>query len=73
MKGRSVILDEIGDRQCAALLVDGRIEELSIDPDGDVVLPGAIFRAVADRPMKGRRVITHSNYSITRYSTFRSN
>lgn len=54
MKGRSVILDEIGDRQCAALLVDGRIEELAIDPDGDVVLPGAIFRAVADRPMKGQ-------------------
>jgi ribonuclease G len=54
MIGRVVILDEIGDRQMAALVVDGRLEELSIDPDGDVVLPGAIYRAVADRPVKGQ-------------------
>lgn len=54
MKGRVVILDEVNERQCAALLVDGRLEELSIDPDGDVPLPGAIYRAVADRPMKGQ-------------------
>ena len=54
MKGRVVILDEIAERQCAALLVDGRLEELSIDPADDVALPGAIYRAVADRPMKGQ-------------------
>lgn len=54
MKGRIVILDEVGDQQCAALLVDGRLEELSIDPVGDIPLPGAIYRAVADRPMKGQ-------------------
>jgi Ribonuclease G/E len=54
MKGRVLVLDEIGGRQAAALLVDGRLEELAIDPDGDMPLPGAIFRAVADRPMKGQ-------------------
>ncbi len=54
MKGRVVILDEVSERSCAALVVDGKLEELSIDPNGDQVLPGAIFRAVADRPMKGQ-------------------
>lgn len=54
MKGRVLVLDHIADRQAAALLVDGRLEELAIDPDGDVPLPGAIYRAVADRPVKGQ-------------------
>ena len=54
MKGRVVILDEMDERQMAALLVDGRLEEVSIDPEGDVPLPGAIYRAVADRPVKGQ-------------------
>lgn len=54
MKGRVLVLDEIGGRQAAALMIDGRLEELAIDPDGEVVLPGAIYRAVADRPVKGQ-------------------
>ena len=54
MKGRVLVLDEIGGRQAAALMVDGRLEELAIDPEGDVILPGAIYRAVADRPVKGQ-------------------
>lgn len=54
MKGRVLVLDEIAGRQAAALMVDGRLEELAIDPEGDVVLPGAIYRAVADRPVKGQ-------------------
>jgi len=54
MKGRVLVLDEIAGRQAAALLVDGLLEELAIDPEGDVPLPGAIFRAVADRPVKGQ-------------------
>lgn len=53
MKGRVVHLDEIEGRGAAALVVDGRLEELLVDPEGDVVLPGAIYRAVADRPVKG--------------------
>jgi Ribonuclease G/E len=54
MKGRVVILDELGGRAAAALLVDGQLAELAIDPKGDEALPGAIYRAVADRPMKGQ-------------------
>lgn len=54
MKGRLLVLDEIEGRQVAALLVDGRVEELAIDPVEDLVLPGAIYRAVADRPVKGQ-------------------
>ncbi len=54
MKGRLLVLDEIDGRQAAALLVDGQVEELAIDPEGEVVVPGAIYRAVADRPVKGQ-------------------
>jgi ribonuclease G len=54
MIGRVVILDELAGQQAAALVVDGRLEELLVDPVGDVPLPGAIYRAVADRPMKGQ-------------------
>ncbi|MDO8882075.1 MAG: ribonuclease E/G [Pseudotabrizicola sp.] len=54
MKGRVVILDDIDGRQVAALVVDGRLEELSVDPDTDAPLPGAIYRAIADRPVKGQ-------------------
>jgi ribonuclease G len=54
MKGRVVILDQLGDQGAACLMVDGQLSELSVDPVGDTCLPGAIFRAVADRPMKGQ-------------------
>lgn len=52
--GRIVLLDQIKGREAAALLVDGQIEELAIEPADDAILPGAIYRAVADRPMKGQ-------------------
>lgn len=51
---RLVLLDMLKDRPAAALLVDGRIDDLAIDPADDKPLPGAIYRAVADRPMKGQ-------------------
>lgn len=54
MKGRLLVLDEIDGRQAAALMVDGRLEELAIDPGEDLAIPGAIYRAVADRPVKGQ-------------------
>jgi ribonuclease G len=54
MKGRIVILDMIGDQAAAAMIVDGVLEDLAIDPAGDAALPGAIYRAVADRPVKGQ-------------------
>jgi len=49
-----LVLDEIDCRQAAALMLDGRLEELAIDPAGEVAIPGAIYRAVADRPVKGQ-------------------
>ncbi len=54
MIGRVVVLDEVNGQPAAALLVDGKLEELLVDPAGDTALPGAIYRAVADRPMKGQ-------------------
>ncbi|TCP60297.1 Rne/Rng family ribonuclease [Rhodovulum bhavnagarense] len=54
MKGRVVILDRIGTRAAAALMVDGRLEDLLIDPPDDRPAPGAIFRAVVDRQVKGQ-------------------
>lgn len=54
MIGRIVLLDEIKSRPAAALVVDGQLMDLAIDPEGDAPLPGAIYRAVADRPMKGQ-------------------
>ncbi|MEY4984501.1 MAG: hypothetical protein RIR62_2767 [Pseudomonadota bacterium] len=53
MKGRVVHLDSYKGRPAAALVVDGRLEDLLVDPDSDAPLPGAIYRAVADRPVKG--------------------
>jgi ribonuclease G len=54
MKGRVVILDQIRGRKAAALLVDGQLQDLLIDSETETALPGAIYRAVADRPMKGQ-------------------
>jgi ribonuclease G len=54
MKGRVLVLDEIGGRQAAALMVDGRLEELALDPGTDMAIPGAIYRGVAERPVKGQ-------------------
>lgn len=54
MKGRVVVMDELDGRGMAALVLDGVLLELAIDPADDRPLPGAIYRAVADRPMKGQ-------------------
>lgn len=54
MKGRIVVLDSLQGRAAAALVVDGVLEDLLIDPAGDAALPGAIYRAVVDRPVKGQ-------------------
>ena len=54
MKGRVIALDTLRGRPAAALIVDGRLEDLLVDPDGDAPLPGAIYRAIADRPVKGQ-------------------
>lgn len=54
MIGRVVVLDTLGEQAAAALVVDGVLQELLVDPADDTPLPGAIYRAVADRPMKGQ-------------------
>lgn len=57
MKGRLIALDRLTDgRAAAALMVDGQLEDLFIDPPEDrgPALPGAIFRARLGRPMKGQ-------------------
>lgn len=54
MKGSVIALDEIAGRKAAALLVDGRLDDLLIDTDDDAPRPGAIYRAICDRPVKGQ-------------------
>lgn len=53
MKGRMIILDHIGDVEAAALIVDGKLDDILID-NVDAPRPGAIFRAICDRPIKGQ-------------------
>ena len=52
MKGRTIILDHLNGREAAALMVDGHLEDLLIASDAPP--PGTIYRAVADRPVKGQ-------------------
>ena len=54
VKGRSVILGSYAGREAAALMVDGVLDDLLIAPPNRRPAPGAIFRAVADRPVKGQ-------------------
>ncbi|MCT8161689.1 ribonuclease E/G [Pseudoruegeria sp. SHC-113] len=55
MKGTVIILDHLRGREVAARLVDGRLEDFLFTPaDPDVPLPGAIYRAIVERPMKGQ-------------------
>ncbi|MEZ5911391.1 MAG: ribonuclease E/G [Paracoccaceae bacterium] len=55
MKGRVIVLDHVAGREAAALVVDGRLEDLRIEPGADAPpRVGAIFRGRADRPMKGQ-------------------
>lgn len=53
MKGRTVCLDHWKGREAAALMVDGQLDDLLID-GWDGPRPGAIFRAIVDRPVKGQ-------------------
>ncbi|MDO5604568.1 MAG: ribonuclease E/G [Paracoccus sp. (in: a-proteobacteria)] len=55
MKGREIILGRLGGLDAAALFVDGRLEDLTIDP-GEAVpfAPGAILRGRVNRLLKGQ-------------------
>ncbi|SHJ45396.1 ribonuclease, Rne/Rng family [Shimia gijangensis] len=52
MKGSQIILDHLNGREAAALMVDGKLEDLLVDADAP--RPGTIYRAIADRPVKGQ-------------------
>ncbi len=52
MKGRTIILDHLGEVEAAALMVDGQLDDMLIDSAAPRV--GTIYRAVADRPVKGQ-------------------
>ncbi len=58
MKGSVIALGQWRGRRAAAHVVDGQLDDLLVDPDGDVPRPGAIHRAIADRPMKGQGGVT---------------
>lgn len=51
MKGRHIVLGEFSGREAAALIVDGVLDDLIVDSDAP--RPGAIYRARANRPVKG--------------------
>lgn len=53
MKGRTIVLDHFKGREAAALMVNGKLHDLLID-DETQPRPGAIFRAICDRPLKGQ-------------------
>lgn len=55
MKGRVVVLGQFRGAEAAALMQDGRLEDLFLDP-GDLApfAPGTICRAVVQRLMKGQ-------------------
>ena len=48
----TIALDHLEGREAAALMVGGRLDDLLIDSDAP--RPGTIYRAIADRPVKGQ-------------------
>ena len=52
MRGRQILLDWLGGAPAAALLIDGRLDDLLIDP-GTALAPGAILRGKVERVTKG--------------------
>jgi Ribonuclease G/E len=52
MKGQEIILGQINGREAAARLIDGQLDDLLVDTDAPI--PGTIYRAIADRPVKGQ-------------------
>ncbi len=55
MKGRQILIGQIFGRDGAMLLVDGRLEDFAIDPDGLVPFaPGTILRGRVNRLVKGQ-------------------
>ena len=54
MKGSLIAFDSFRGRRAAARMVDGRLDDLLIDPPDDRIRPGTIYRAKVGRPLKGQ-------------------
>jgi Ribonuclease G/E len=54
VKGLQIHLGSHRGRSAAALMRDGRLDDLLIDADDDVPVPGTVFRAICDRAVKGQ-------------------
>jgi Ribonuclease G/E len=54
VKGSLAVFDTWRGRRAAARLVNGRLDDLLIDPADDRIRPGALYRAKAGRQMKGQ-------------------
>ena len=54
MKGTTILIDRKQGRELAAMMVDGKLVDLLVDPvETKSPQPDAIYRAVLDRPIKG--------------------
>jgi len=59
MKGSVVALGQVGGRNLAARMIDGQLDDLLFDPGDDAPHGiGAIYRGIAERPMKGQGGLT---------------
>ncbi|PCH93436.1 MAG: ribonuclease G [Rhodobacteraceae bacterium] len=56
-QGRLVVLDTFENRAIAALMVNGKLHDLLVDPKSDAPRPGAIYCGKASQPMKGQNGI----------------
>lgn len=54
MKGTLVAFGTIQGHKATARMIDGRLDDLLIDPPDDRIRPGAIYRARVGRPLKGQ-------------------
>ncbi|WP_298293044.1 ribonuclease E/G [uncultured Litoreibacter sp.] len=55
MKGLQVVHDDLDGRPAAALMRDGVLDDFLLSaPDDAPPVPGSIFRAITDRPLKGQ-------------------
>lgn len=52
MKGRTIILDQLNGHESAALMVDGKLDDFLVQGTAPTI--GSIYRARADRPVKGQ-------------------
>lgn len=54
MKGTLIAFDTLAGREAAALMRDGKLDDLLIEPPDERIRPGTIYRARSTRAMKGQ-------------------